>query len=148
MTPHRHPDGPRGRDLVAAMPFAERLGVEIDQAEPERVTGTLAWAPELCTVGGALHGGALLSLADSVGAVCAFLHLPPGAGTATIETKTNLFRAVRSGTVRATARPLHVGRTLIVVQTDLTDDRERLLAQTTQTQAVLPPAPDGGAPTP
>lgn len=129
-------------ELVAAMPFAERLGMTLQEATPQGVTGSLAWSPDLCTAGGALHGGALISLADSVGAVCAYLNLPPGAGTSTIETKTNLFRAARSGTVRATARPLHVGRTVVVVQTDLTDDRGRHLAQTTQTQAVL--QPDGG----
>lgn len=130
-------------ELVAAMPFAERLGVALQEATPQSVTGALAWAPDLCTAGGALHGGALISLADSVGAVCAYLNLPPGAGTSTIETKTNLFRAARSGTVHATARPLHVGRSVVVVQTDLTDDRGRHLAQTTQTQAVL--RPEAGA---
>jgi 1,4-dihydroxy-2-naphthoyl-CoA hydrolase len=133
-------NGPGLGELVAAMPFAERLGVRLEEATPETVTGTLAWAPELCTAGGALHGGALVSLADSVGAVCAFLNLPDGATTSTIETKTNLFRAARSGTLRATARPLYVGRSHIVVQTDLTDDEERRIAQTTQTQAVLRPA--------
>ena len=65
-----------------------------------------------------LHGGAVMTLADSVGAVCAFLNLPEGASTSTIESKTNFFRGVRDGEVVATARPLHVGRTTIVVQTD------------------------------
>jgi len=82
-----------------------------------------------------------MSLADSMGALCAFLNLPPGAGTSTIESKTNFFRAVRSGTVEAVARPLHVGRTTVVVQTDLLDDQGRRVAQVTQTQAVLAPRP-------
>jgi len=78
-----------------------------------------------------------MTLADSVGAVCAFLNLPAGAGTSTLASSTSLLRAVRSGTVLATARPLSAGRTVIVVQTELREDTGRLVAQTTQTQAVL-----------
>jgi 1,4-dihydroxy-2-naphthoyl-CoA hydrolase len=123
--------------LVASMPHAQRLGIEVDAAAPEEVVGHLEWAAELCTVGGLLHGGALMAFADSLGAICAFLNLPPGAGTSTLESKTNLFRGVRSGRVRGTAVPLHVGRTTIVVQTDLRDDAGKRVALTTQTQAVL-----------
>ena len=101
--------------------------------------GTLAWAEERCTAGGILHGGALMGFADTLGGVCAFLNLPQGEGatTATVESKTNFFRAVREGTVTGVARPLHVGRSFIVVQTDLSDDEGRRVAQVTQTQAVL-----------
>ncbi|UQA97555.1 PaaI family thioesterase [Streptomyces halobius] len=129
---------PQPAELAAAMPYAARLGITIDEAAPERVTGSLAWEADLCTVGKTLHGGALMSLADAVGAACAYLNLPPGASTSTVESKTNFFRAARAGTVRATSRPLHMGRTFVVVQTDLHDDDNRLVAQTTQTQAVLP----------
>ena len=100
------------------MPFAESLGVEVASASRDEVRGRLAWEPERCTAGGVLHGGALMSLADSVGAICAFLNLPEGATTATIESKTNFFRGVREGHVDAVAKPLHVGRTSIVVQTE------------------------------
>ncbi|MFF3895316.1 PaaI family thioesterase [Streptomyces sp. NPDC001812] len=123
--------------LLAAMPFATQLGIELHEAAPDRTTGSLPWSPEACTAGGILHGGALMALADSVGAVCAYLNLPPGAGTSTVESKTNFLRGVASGRVHATARPLHVGGTLVVVQTDLRDDRDRLVGQTTQTQIVL-----------
>jgi uncharacterized protein (TIGR00369 family) len=124
--------------LLTAMPFAVRLGITLDAAAADQVTGRLSWAPDLCTAGGLMHGGALMALADSLGAACAFLNLPPGAGTATISSATSLLRGVRSGEVTGTARPLNVGRTVIVVQTDLRDDSGRLVAQTTQTQAVLP----------
>ncbi|MEV0600153.1 PaaI family thioesterase [Streptomyces sp. NPDC050315] len=127
--------------LLESMPLAVTLGVRLDAAEPAEVVGHLDHSAALTTLGGALHGGALMTLADSVGAVCAFLNLPPDATTTTLESKTNFLRAVREGTVRATARPLHTGRTSIVVQTDLHDDRGRHLAQTTQTQAVLPARP-------
>jgi uncharacterized protein (TIGR00369 family) len=125
------------QEIVSTMPFALGLGVELTQASAEECRGRLAWAPELTTIGGALHGGALMALADSVGAVCAFLGLPPGAGTSTLSSSTNLLRAVRSGQVEAVSRPLHRGRTTVVVVTELRDDQGRLVAQTTQTQAVL-----------
>ena len=133
---------PEPGGLLHSMPFAVAIGVEIDAASADEVTGRLAWAPDRCTIAGALHGGALMSLADSLGAVCAFLNLPEGAtGTSTIESKTNFFRGVREGHVAATSRPLHVGRTTIVVQTDLVDGTSgKRVAQVTQTQAVIRPA--------
>jgi 1,4-dihydroxy-2-naphthoyl-CoA hydrolase len=119
------------------MPFAAHVGIELESAGPRGTVGRLAWAPDRCTAGGVLHGGAVMSLCDSVGAICAYLNLPAGTGTATTNSSTTLLRAVRSGTVTATARPLHVGRTSIVVQTDVIDEAGRLVAQTTQSQAVL-----------
>jgi uncharacterized protein (TIGR00369 family) len=124
-------------DVAAVAPFAGLLGLEVTAADTQEVRGTLAWAEERCTAGGILHGGALMGLADTLGGVCAFLNLPEGATTTTVESKTNFFRAVRGGAVTGVARPLHVGRTFIVVQTDLTDDEGRRVAQVTQTQAVL-----------
>jgi uncharacterized protein (TIGR00369 family) len=99
----------------------------------------MPWALHLCTSGGVLHGGALMAIADTAGAACAVLNLPEGAGTSTIESKTNFFRAVREGHVDAVTRPLHVGRSTIVVQTDLFDASGKRVAQVTQTQAVLTP---------
>ncbi|CAL9287614.1 PaaI family thioesterase [Streptomyces sp. SudanB52_2052] len=130
-------DTPALEALVRAVPFAGELGIALEEAVPARVRAALAWAPEVCTVGGALHGGALMALADTAGAVCAFLNLPPGASTSTVESKTNFFRAVRSGTVHAEAHPVHVGRSFIAVRTDLRDENGTLVGQTTQTQAVL-----------
>lgn len=120
------------------MPYAAALGVRLLAADAEHAVGRLDWAPERCTAGGLLHGGALMSLADSVGGVCAFLCLPDGAtGTATTSSTTHLFRAVREGYVVATARPLHRGRSSIVVQTELVDAQGRAVGQVTQAQAVL-----------
>lgn len=118
------------------MPFGATLGIRTSGG-PEEVEATLAWAPELCTAGGVLHGGVLMALADSAGAVCAFLNLPPGGRTVTIESKTNFFGAVREGEVRARSHPLHRGRTTIVLETDLFDSTGRHIARTTQTQVVL-----------
>lgn len=120
------------------MPFARTLAIEVRKYTPGEVRARLAWAAELCTAGGVLHGGVLMSLADTAGGACAHLNLPEGAqGTTTIESKTNFLRAVRSGFAEATSRPLHTGRTVIVVETDVRDDRDRLVARVTQSQLVL-----------
>jgi len=123
--------------LVAMMPFAQALGLVLTSAEKDEVRGRMDWAAERCTSFGVLHGGALMAFADSLGAVCAVLNLPEGASTSTIESKTNFFRAVREGHVEGVARPLHVGRRTIVLQTDLYDQAGKRVAQVTQTQAVL-----------
>jgi uncharacterized protein (TIGR00369 family) len=122
--------------LVALMPFAEHLGLSVDEASPERVIARLAWAPHLCTAGGVMHGGVLMSLADTAGALVTFLGLPEGSTTATITSTSQMFRPVRSGTVRVVAIPLHRGRTVVTAQSSLYDSEERLVAQTTQVQAV------------
>jgi 1,4-dihydroxy-2-naphthoyl-CoA hydrolase len=125
-------------ELNAAMPFGALLGVELDSASAEEVRGGLEWAPERCTAGGIMHGGALMGLADSLGGLCAYLNLPTGgSATATVESKTNFFRPVKEGRVSAVSRPLHVGRSFIVVETDLHDAEGRHVARVTQTQAVL-----------
>jgi 1,4-dihydroxy-2-naphthoyl-CoA hydrolase len=126
-------------DMLATMPFAVSIGVELDAAGQDEVRGRLAWAPERCTIAGAMHGGAVMTLADSLGAVCAFLNLPPGASTSTISSSTNFFRALREGDLIGTTRPLHAGRTTIVVQTELRDANDKLVALVTQTQAVFAP---------
>jgi 1,4-dihydroxy-2-naphthoyl-CoA hydrolase len=123
-------------DLVAMMPFAHQIGMTLVEASPDRVIAELPWAPQLCTAGGILHGGVLMSLADSTGALVAFLGLDEGQTTATMSSSTQLFRPVTGGIVRAVALPLHRGRTSVTVQTSLRAAGERLIAQTTQIQAV------------
>ncbi|HEY2217655.1 MAG TPA: PaaI family thioesterase [Solirubrobacteraceae bacterium] len=119
-----------------SMPFFALIGVELLEASPELVVGRLEYAPERCTAGGLLHGGALMALADGCGGVCAFLNLPEGAiGTATIESKTNFLRGVREGAVTASTRPLHTGRTTIVIETTIVRADDALAAKVTQTQA-------------
>ena len=123
--------------MIRTMPFMGALGARAITASPTEVRTSLEWHPSRCTSGGILHGGALMALADGTGGWCAFLNLPAGSSTATIESKSNLLRAVRSGSVTATSSPLHVGRTVIVVDTELRDDAGQLVARTTQTQAVI-----------
>src|SRR3954451_16984063 len=122
--------------LVDLMPFTAHLGVRIEEASADRAVATLEHRAELCTAAGVLHGGVLMSLADSLGAVVAFLGLSEGESTATITSTTQMFRPVTSGTVRAVATVVHRGRTTITAQTDVYDNDDRLVARTTQIQAV------------
>ena len=122
--------------LVALMPFARQLGLVVDQAGPDQVIARLAWAPHLCTAEGIMHSGVLMSLADTAGALVTFLGLPEGATTATMTSPSQMFRPVTGGTVRAVAVPLNRGRTTVTAQTSLYDSERRLVAQTTQIQAI------------
>ncbi|HEX6392912.1 MAG TPA: PaaI family thioesterase [Acidimicrobiales bacterium] len=129
-----------GAGFESAIPLAKTLGISFQTTEPELVKARLNWSDGLCTTGGMLHGGVLMALADTTGAACAFMNLPEGAGgTTTIESKTNFLRAVREGFVESTSKPLHVGRTVIVVETDLRDHHANLVARVTQSQLVLQP---------
>lgn len=130
-------------DIAALIPFAATVGIVFDAVRTDpagrpTVEAHLDHDPRLSTSGGTMHGGALMTLADSAGATCAFLNLPPDSATTTVNSMTNFLRGVRSGSVRAVSKPLHVGRTLIVVETDLLDDDGRTVARVTQTQAVRP----------
>lgn len=120
-----------------AMPFMATLDLQIESGSPDRVVATAPWSEDRCTTGGALHGGYLMALADGAGGLCAYLNLPDGATTSTIESKTNFFRAVTAGSVTITSTPLHVGRTTIVIQTDVTRHDGKAVTRTTQTQAVI-----------
>jgi 1,4-dihydroxy-2-naphthoyl-CoA hydrolase len=123
--------------IQGLIPLCVTLGITADTASPDEVVLSLDWAPNLCTGNDVLHGGIVMALADSSGAVCAFLNLPEGAGTATIESKTNFFAATRSGTVKAHSRPLHIGKRVIVLETDVRGDDGKLAAKVLQTQAIL-----------
>jgi 1,4-dihydroxy-2-naphthoyl-CoA hydrolase len=124
--------------LHAAMPFTALLGATVAEAAPAEVRLRLEWSTDRCTAGGLLHGGALMGLADAAGGLCAFLNLPENAsGTATISSASNFLRGVRAGHVEVVARPLQVGRTVIVVETDVRDAEGRAVAKVTQTQAEL-----------
>jgi 1,4-dihydroxy-2-naphthoyl-CoA hydrolase len=126
--------------IQQAMPFAKKLGLQLVAAGAEEVRCRLEWSDELSGAGVGMHGGAIMGLADAAGGLCAFLNLPEGAsGTTTIESKTNFLRAVRSGAVEAVSRPLHRGRSVVVVETDVIDEAGRMAARVTQSQIVLRP---------
>jgi uncharacterized protein (TIGR00369 family) len=116
------------------------LGIDLAEVTPDKVVATLVVRPDLCTAGGVLHGGSIMAFADTLGAIGTIANLPPGATTATIESKTNFVAGAPSGTsVRGEATPVHKGRTTQVWQTRITGADGRLVALVTQTQIVKPP---------
>lgn len=123
------------RRLAGTLP--ELLGMRFVSLDPERVVAELEIRDALRTVGGALHGGTLMAFADTLGAAATIVNLPAGAGTTTLESKTNFFAAGRSGVVRGESTPLHRGRRTQVWQTRVTDESGRMLSLTLQTQMVL-----------
>jgi uncharacterized protein (TIGR00369 family) len=128
---------PATMDEAVKGTLSSLLGMRFVETAADRVVAELTIRDDLRTVGGALHGGTLMALADTVGAAATVLNLPPGAGTTTLESKTNFFAAGRAGVVRAESVPLHRGKRTMVWQTRVTDDTGRLLSQTIQTQMVL-----------
>jgi 1,4-dihydroxy-2-naphthoyl-CoA hydrolase len=118
----------------------ELLGVELLELAPERVTARMLVRPDLCTLGGVLHGGAAMAFADTLGAVATLLNLPADGRTTTIESKTNFLSAAAAGThVQGECTPVHRGRTTMVWQTRISAESGKLVALITQTQLILPP---------
>ena len=123
---------------ASPMPFAALMGVRFVEANRETVTASLVVGEALCTAGRIVHGGALMAFADTVGAAATVLNLPDGAGTTTLESKTNFLRGAAVGaTLTATATPVHRGRRTQVWQTRIETDDGALVALVTQTQMVL-----------
>lgn len=122
--------------LHVQMPFSEHLEITLIEADIARVITAADWKPEYCGIGGVLHGGYLMALADSNGATLAFLNLAAGETTTTVESKTNFFRPTTAGSVAATSTMVHRGRTTMAVQTDIVNDHGALVCRTLQTQLV------------
>src|SRR6266849_2382210 len=99
-------------------PFSRLMGAKIIEVSRDRVVAEVLVREELTNRNGGLHGGAVMAIADNLGGTATFLNMPGGAGTTTIESKTNFFAAVPLGdTLRAECIPLHRGRSTMVWQT-------------------------------
>lgn len=121
--------------------FAEKLGFEFVEASRDLLKATLLVRDDLCNGPGIMHGGALMAFADTMGAQGTVLNLPPGAGTTTIESKTNFFAPIRSGdTITAECTPLHRGKSTMVWQTRIETEDGKLAALIIQTQMILTPS--------
>ncbi|HSU98918.1 MAG TPA: PaaI family thioesterase [Roseiarcus sp.] len=121
------------------LPFARLLGIEFLSAEADRLSARMTIRPELCTIGGIAHGGAIMSFADTLGGAAAFINLPADAkGTATIESKTNFVAPAPSGSiVIGRTAVIHRGRRTQVWQTLVSTEQEQLVALIVQTQMNL-----------
>jgi len=118
-------------------PFSRLMGTKIIEATRDQVVAEVLVREELTNRNGGLHGGAVMAIADNLGGTATFLNMPEGAGTTTIESKTNFFAAVAFGdTVRAECTPLHRGRTTMVWQTRIIRGDGKLAAIVTQTQLI------------
>ncbi|MDE2363380.1 MAG: PaaI family thioesterase [Hyphomicrobiales bacterium] len=125
---------------VNIMPLAKLMGVRLIEQSPDRVVAEMLVREDLCTTNAILHGGAFMAFADTVGAVATVLNLPKGAGTTTVESKTNFVSGIRAGEVaRAECIPVHRGKTTQVWTTRITRPDGKLAAVVTQTQLVLAP---------
>ncbi len=131
-------------DIVASIQeqlqqlFPNVLGMQLQEVTPERVVARLTVRPELCTAGEIMHGGAIMTFADTLGAVATIVNLAPGLRTTTIESKTNFLGAARLNTeVVGECTPLHRGKQTMVWQTKVQSAEGRLIAVVTQTQLVL-----------
>jgi 1,4-dihydroxy-2-naphthoyl-CoA hydrolase len=121
-------------------PFAEFMGMKITHLSRDKITAEIFVREELNNRFGAMHGGAVMALADNLGGTATFANLPEGGRTATIESKTNFFAPIPIGdTAFAECTPLHRGRTTMVWQTRITRNDGRLCALVTQTQIVIVP---------
>ena len=128
--------------LHEPLPFARLIGLNVTGVTPERVQAELVVREDLCTRPAVLHGGAVMTLADTLGALGTVANLPAGASTTTIESKTNFFAGIPLGdTARADCTPLHKGRTTMVWVTRITRGDGRLAAVVTQTQLVIAARP-------
>jgi uncharacterized protein (TIGR00369 family) len=121
--------------------FAELVGIEILHTEKERVVGRITIGPQHSNGRDRVHGGAIMTLADTLGAIATVLNLPPDMLTTTIESKTNFLAAGRGAFLVGESTPLHVGRRTMVWQTTIRDADDRRVAVVTQTQLVLPREP-------
>ena len=126
-------------ELVNSMPFAASMGIEVTEAKPDSVKGTMVVREDLCTIGNSVHGGALMAFADAMGGIAAFLNLPEGASsTTTVESKSNFFRPAPTGTqLLAETEPVNVGRRLCVLTTKIRSPEGKLVAVVTQTQMAI-----------
>ena len=120
------------------LPFAKLLGIEFVSAAPEKIVAEMTVREDLCTRPAILHGGAVMAFADTLGAAGTIVNLPEGAGTTTIESKTNFVAPAPVGTrVTGEATPIHRGKRTMIWQTRITTPEGRLVALVTQTQLVL-----------
>ena len=128
-----------GRINANPLPFAELLGIEFISAEADALAARMLIRPDLCTIGGIAHGGAIMSFADTLGAAAAFISLPVDAkGTTTVESKTNFVASAPAGsTVVGRTTLIHRGTKTQIWQTLVATEDEKLVALIVQTQINL-----------
>jgi uncharacterized protein (TIGR00369 family) len=137
MTAEESENQTAGRRRMRLPAFAEHVGIEILETDPNRVVGRIVIGPQHSNGRDRVHGGAIMSLADTLGAIGTILNLKPNTATTTLESKTNFLAAGRGSELIGESIPLHIGRNTMVWQTTIRDSEDRRVAVVTQTQLVL-----------
>ncbi len=120
-------------------PFARMIGVKMTLVTKDRLEAELLVTPDHCTIPATMHGGAMMAFADNMGGCGAFLNMPEGMMTTTVESKTNFLRPVPVGQkALAVTTPVHIGKSLQVWKTEISREDGKLAAIVTQTQMILP----------
>ena len=110
--------------------FSYENGVTVTHVEPGRAEGVLEVGPNSINPHGNVHGGALSTLADTVGGCCA---CSKGGVCVTASSSMEFLRPANGSMITCVATPKKMGRTLTVVQTDLFNDSGKLVATGTFT---------------
>jgi uncharacterized protein (TIGR00369 family) len=122
--------------------FIEMLGITFTEVSKDRIVAEMEARQEHSNGSGVVHGGVLISFADTLGARGAIMNIPEGARTSTLESKTNFLRGTGYGKLIGESTPVHIGRTTMVWQTVITNQAGKKLAVVIQTQIVLPGSKD------
>lgn len=122
---------------LAAVPYAELLGIELEHVAPGIATLGLTVRRELTQNHGVVHGGAVASLIDSAMAFAIIPLLAPKEGVTTVDLTISFLRPVTGGRMKSTAKVVRAGRRLIVVSAEVFDSRETLTATALSTYIKL-----------
>ncbi|MGP4000510.1 PaaI family thioesterase [Streptomyces sp. 8N706] len=129
--------------LFSAGHLGDRMGLEILEAAPERVVGTLPVEGNTQPYG-LLHGGASAVIAETLGSVGAMLHGGPGKLAVGVDLNCTHHRGIRSGLVTGVATPVHRGRSTATYEIVITDEQDRRIC-TARLTCLLREAPLDGA---
>ena len=116
---------------VSSPGLDSELGLTLVTVSGDGVTATLEIGPKHHQPFGIVHGGVYCAIAESVASVSAFLWLNESGigGTAVgVNNNTDFLRSVASGTVTASATPIHRGRRQQLWRITMVDADDRLLA--------------------
>jgi len=115
------------------------LGIEIVEATKDRVVARMPVGPRVHQPFGLLHGGASLALAETVTSIGAYLNVDTEKEFSVgLEINANHVRAVREGTITATATPIHVGRRTQVWEAKIVDEAGKIVCVSRCTLGTLP----------
>ena len=115
----------------------DRMGIEVVEASVDRVVATMPVAGNIQPFG-LLHGGASCVLAETLGSIGSTLHAHPDSVAVGVDINATHHRAVREGTVRGVATPVHLGRTVACYDVVISDEQERRVCTARITCHLMP----------